>query len=363
MSEQGAGSAVDASAPHVVGFSANGMRGDIAFDAAALQAAMADGDVVWVRLERGEVAAAQATLATAFGIHTLVLEDLVSERERPKLDDYEAHALLVLRVPVGDAAALDLEPLAFTWGRTFVVSVEPERGACSRAVLERMHHGQKPSLRSAEALVHSLLDTTIDAYVPLVDDYRRRLDELEELILDRPEATSVYAFHDLHRRGHRLRTVLTATADLLAHGMRREDESFSAESKPYLRDSRDLVVQLLDQVSFGGQLTNSLIELRNSQLDQRMNEIMAWLSLVSTLFIPLSFVVGLYGMNFDHMPELHYRYAYPLVLCGLLGLAVAFFAYFRRRGWLGRRGPFAAVEIEQEARRKRSRKRRPRTDQ
>jgi magnesium transporter len=327
----------------VFAYSTDGVEEQLDLAKEPLQAALAAGKLIWVRLFAHHAEAALAKVNAIFGVHSLVLEDLANQSERPKIEAFDGQSLVVLRTPHPGKGRVEFDQLGILWGDRYVVTVETARAACFEPVAQRLRHPTaKLRSRPTGMLVHALIDGTIEAFGPWVEGFREKLEALEATVISRPESSTIYALHALHRDLERVRHVLVISIEVLVHALRSDAGLFDHELLPYLRDTRDLAARLLDEVNGSVHLLTDLVELRNSQLDQRMNEIMAWLSLVSTLFIPLSFVAGLYGMNFANMPELRWRFGYPAVLFLMLCIALAFLAYFRHRGWLGRggRGPF-----------------------
>lgn len=326
----------------VIAYSAEGFEEGLQLDRETLDRQREAKKLVWVRITRGGGEPPFELVRSLLDVHSLALDDLQGEGERPKAETFGEHSLLVLRAPRGPGE-LEFQQVSVLWSEDFVVSVEGEERTCFEGIAERLRNdGSKLRSRPAESLVYALIDGALDDFLPVVEGYRQRLEALEDRVIAHPRDISIYELHDLHHDLQALRHVLSTTQDMLQRAMRGDERLFSDRLTPYLRDCQDHLAQLLDAVQAGAGMVTSLVQLRNSQLDQRMNEIMTWLSLVSTLFIPLSFLVGLYGMNFDrdaspwNMPETRWYYAYPVLLGVLLSITVGFLWYFRRRGWIGR---------------------------
>jgi len=302
--------------------------------------------IVWVRVIGLREPRVFQDLGEIFGIHPLALEDVMSAHQRPKTDNYEDHGLIVLRAPTC-REELELEQIGIMLGEGFVISVQQHTEPWFEPVERRLRSkAAKLRTRSADYLVHALIDAALDSYLPVVERYRDRLEAVEDRIFDDPEDTTLLELHDIRHDLYAMRHVLSAMRDALADSVRGDETLFSDGLRVYLRDCEDHAAQLLDALDACVTMATSLVELRNSQLNQRMNEVMKWLSLISTIFIPLSFVVGVYGMNFDpdsspfNMPELRWRLGYPFALGLLIATTLGFLLFFKHRGWIGgaRRG-------------------------
>lgn len=310
----------------------------MALNAETIQELRAEEKVIWVSVVGASDPAAFRELGHLFSVHPLALEDIMSAHQRPKADEYEDHGLIVLRAPA-KGPRLELQQIGILLGHGFVISVQHHDGGWFEPLERRLHSRQsKLRKRTSDYLVHGLIDAVLDSYLPVVEDYRDKLEVLEDRILEDAAEETLYELHEIRHDLYAMRRALTAMRDALADSVRGEETLFSDGLRVYLRDCEDHAAQLLDSVDACSVMATGLVELRNSQLNQRMNEIMKWLSLISTVFIPLSFIVGVYGMNFTHMPELHWRYGYAFALGLIVLTSAGFLIFFRYRGWLGRTG-------------------------
>jgi magnesium transporter len=297
--------------------------------------------IVWVRVVGQREPHVFQEIGDIFGIHQLALEDVMTDHQRPKTDNYDDHGLLVVRAPTC-REELELEQISIILGEGFVISVQQHPEPWFDPVERRLRSkAAKLRTRSADYLVHALIDAALDSYLPVVERYRNRLEAVEDRIFDDPEDTTLFELHDIRHDLYAMRHVLSAIRDALADSVRGDETLFSDGLRVYLRDCEDHAAQLLDALDACVSMATSLVELRNSQLTQRMNEVMKWLSLISTIFIPLSFIVGVYGMNFDpdasafNMPELRWRFGYLFALGLITATTLGFLWFFRYRGWIG----------------------------
>ncbi|MGB3967052.1 MAG: magnesium/cobalt transporter CorA, partial [Planctomycetota bacterium] len=291
--------------------------------------------VVWIDVTGiGDVATLQA-LGEQFGLHRLALEDVVNVRQRAKVEDYGDHAFVALRM-VDATHVTETEQFALFVGADFVLTFQERPGDCFQMVRKRLRDpaGQL-SKRGSDYLAYALLDSVVDAYFPAVEGYDQRLEAIEKTILDGKDLASVVPdLHAVRRCLLELRRAVWPLREVTSTLTRGEPRHFSADVQPYLRDVHDHVVQLLDLLENYRELTASLLELHLSTVNHRLNEVMKLLTVISTIFIPLTFLVGVYGMNFDWMPETDVWWGYPVCIAVMLVLGLWMLRAFRRRGWL-----------------------------
>lgn len=316
--------------------------------------------VTWVNVEGVGDARIVAELGELFGLHALALEDVINVHQRAKVDEYERHLFLVARMP-RSGRPLDTEQLSVFFGTGFVVTFqEGLPGDCLEPVRERLrtNRGRVRQL-GADYLVYSLLDALVDSYFPILEAHGEALEELEAEILDAPHKRSIAALHELKRDFLTLRRAVWPLRDLLASLSRDPAPVVAEETRVYLRDCHDHTIRIVELLETYREVASDLVDLYLSTVSQRLNEIMKIMTMIATVFMPLTFVAGIYGMNFDpdhspwNMPELRWYWGYPFALTLMLGMAIGFVILFWRRGWLqsaaaaGRR---AAVRTEENPR-------------
>jgi magnesium transporter len=280
-------------------------------------------------------------IGAIFGLHKLALEDVVHVHQRPKLEPYGDHLYLVLRM-VELQETLETEQLSLFLGRNFIVTFQEDRpGDCFGGVRDRIRLGHGPLHEGGpDRLAYRLVDSVLDAQFPVLDQLGERIEELEAEALDRPHPGLTGRILAIRRDLHVLRRITWPTRDALGTLHREPFAVVSDETRLYFRDCYDHAIQLLDLVESSRELASGLMEIYLSATSNRMNEIMKVLTIIATIFIPLSFVAGVYGMNFDpdvsrwNMPELRWAYGYPFSLVVMAGVAGAFLWYFARKGWL-----------------------------
>jgi magnesium transporter len=272
-----------------------------------------------------------------FGFHPLALEDVLNVPQRPKVERYEGHLLVTLReVRYPDPP----EQVSLFLCNRVVVSFQERAGDAFDPVRERLRQA-KGQIRAmgSDFLAYALCDAVIDAFFPTLEKLGDEVEQLEEQVLASP---SRERFQEIRRAKQRLLDVRRAVwpaRDAMNELLREESPLIGAGTRPYLRDCYDHTIQLMDMVETFREMASGLVDEYMSAVSNRMNEIMKVLTVVSTIFIPLTFIVGIYGMNFDtkaspyNMPELGWRYGYPAVLLVMAAVAAGMLYYFQRKKW------------------------------
>jgi magnesium transporter len=297
--------------------------------------------MIWVDIDGlGDVEFVRG-LAAVFGIHPLAQEDMVNTYQRAKVEPYGDHLFLVSRMLTLQDGGILNEQLSLYFGPGFLLSFQEIPGDCLDPVRARLRQGGPMRERGSDHLAYALLDAVIDGYFPVLETCGDRLEELEEEILARPSPGAVRRIHEVRRQLIVLRRAVWPLREAVNSLLRESHPRLTDETRLFLRDCYDHTVQILDLVETYRELSSDLTDVYLSSIGQRTNEIMRLLTVISTVFIPLTFLVGLWGMNFDpdsspwNMPELRWRWGYPIALALILGVAIGMFWLFLRRGWLG----------------------------
>jgi len=299
------------------------------------------GEFLWLHLQGRPAPGQLRQLGEAFGLHPLALEDVRHHGQRPKLDYFDDHVVVVLGQPRLNGQAISLDQVNLFIGGNFVISVHSGEHDPFAPVRARMQ-GSNRNFRQygAPYLGYALIDVVIDRAFPLMEHLGERIEDLEEAVLERAERDTLGEIHHLRRELLVLRRQLWPTRDVLTRLMREDTEPFGPEMNPWLRDVHDHTIQIMDLLESYREMAASLIEAYLSALNQRSNEVIRVLTIIATIFIPLTFIVGVYGMNFEHpespwsMPELYTYYGYPVLLAIMAAIVAAMLYLFRRRGWL-----------------------------
>jgi magnesium transporter len=275
------------------------------------------------------------SLNTELAFHPLALEDALSVPQRPKMDEYEGHLYAVTRMFHYDDH-LEREQLSIFLGDNVLVTVQEHEGDCLDPIRHRLREGSgQVRSRPVDYLFYALLDAIVDSYFPLLEQAGEEIERLQELALVDASDKTLARIHEMRRDLLELRRAIWPLRDALGGVVRVEGSFFSPETQVYLRDCYDHTVQVLDITETYRELAGSLMDIYLSSLSNRMNEVMKVLTIIATIFIPLTFIAGIYGMNFEKMPELGWTYGYPAVWGVMAVTTVAMLVYFRRKGWLG----------------------------
>ena len=283
-------------------------------------------------------------IGTLFDLHPLALEDIVHVHQRPKVEFYDDHLILFTRM-LHTGEALRGEQLVIVLAEGLVVTFQEQPGDCLEPVRERLRAG-KGKIRSAGAdyLAYAIFDAVIDSYFPLLEAFGERVEALETEVLTDPKPDSLTRIHGLKRELMELRRAVWPKREAVNELLRDGSALIGADIHVYFRDCYDHIVQLMEFSESYREIATGLSETYLSSVSTKMNEVMKVLTIIATIFIPLGFIAGVYGMNFDpavspyNMPELDWYLGYPLALGLMLAVAIGLVVYFRRKGWLGDRG-------------------------
>lgn len=299
----------------------------------------------WVNVEGLGDPALLKQLGKQFKLHPLSLEDAVYTHQRPKVDYYDDYVFLVARMPYQMDSEISTEQISIFLGKNFVLTLqEGKPGDCLDTMRKRLRQEAGP-IRSAgpDFLAYSLLDALIDSYFPVLEIYGEQLEQLEERVIESPYSQNMHDIYAIRRGLLVVRRAVWPLREVLSSLLRETNNTFFTDhTRVYLRDCYDHIVQLLDLLETYRDLAANLMELYLSSTSYRMNEIMKFLTMISTIFIPLTFIAGIYGMNFKgevspwNMPELTWLYGYPFSLALMLAIAIGIILFFYHKGWLGR---------------------------
>lgn len=276
-------------------------------------------------------------LGEAFGLHPLVMEDILHVGQRPKLELYDDYVYLVVKMICrGDNGnEVTYEQLSIVLGKNYVLSFQERPGDIFGTIRERIRNNKGKLRKSgADYLVYSMVDMVVDNYFPALEKLGERVENIEEHISEDADQEVLGEIYLLKREVLFLRKSIYPLREVVAALMRQDTELVKPSTYTYLRDVYDHSVQVMDVVETNTDMLSELLDVYMSTVSNRMNEIVKTLTIISTIFIPLTFIVGLYGMNFEMMPELSNEYAYPAVLAGMAAISGVMIYYFRRKGWL-----------------------------
>lgn len=299
--------------------------------------------ISWVNIDGLGNEATWQQLSEVFNLHPIALEDIVNVPQRPKVVEYEEHLVLISRMVTLDQASKKFirEQISFVLGKNYLLTVQEEpQYDCLEGVRERIH-SKKGMIRQkgVDYLFYSLIDAIIDGFFPVMEVYGELVQSLQNEVMTCPSKQSLVKIHQLQQDLLVMRRAIWPQRDALNSLLRDGSELISEEVRVFLRDCYDHTIQIVDMVETYRELAANLTDIYLSSVSNRMNEIMKTLTVISSIFIPLTFIVGVYGMNFNtdkspfNMPELNWYWGYPVTWAVMLTIGAAMIFFFWRKGW------------------------------
>ena len=293
--------------------------------------------VTWINVDGVHDVKMIERLGAHFGLHPLVVEDIVNTAQRPKVEDFGTYAYIVFKMLRYDdeKGGIQSEQVSLILGKGFVLSFQEREGDVFNEVRERLRQGSGRVRRMGpDYLAYALMDAVVDNYFLVLERLGENLEKLEEEVLESDDPRLAARLRRLRGGAILLRKPVWPLRETVSALQRMESPLLSDTLRPYLADLYDHVIQVADGVEMLRDLVGSLRETHLSMISHRMNEVMKVLTIIATIFIPITFVAGIYGMNFETMPELKWPYGYPVVLGLMAAIAAGMVLYFRRKRWL-----------------------------
>jgi magnesium transporter len=295
------------------------------------------GRVTWLNVNGLHDAPAIEAIGSQFGLHPLTIEDILNTNQRPKIEEYDRLLYLVLKVvtPNQSPGEIETEQLSLVLGEDFVLSFQERESGVLETVRTRLRNGRgKIRQRGPDYLAYALMDAVIDQYFITLEQFGEFIEELEDTVTAAPERGHIAEIHRLKRNMLTLRRASWPLREELAR-LEKDDSGLVANgTRIYLRDLYDHTIQIIDSIETNRDILSGMHDIYLSGISNRMTEIMKVLTVIATIFIPLTFIAGVYGMNFEHMPELTWRWGYFAIL-GFMGtLAAGMLAWFRVQRWI-----------------------------
>jgi len=293
--------------------------------------------VTWINVDGVHNVPMLEKLGDCFALHRLVMEDITNTDQRPKTEDYGDYLYIVLKMlSAGKAEEIVTEQLSIIAGPNFVLSFQDgQEGDVFSLIRDRLRNN-KGRIRKmgADYLAYSLLDAVVDNYFVILETFGNRIEQLETELIESPTPGTVQKIYQLKRELIFLHNAVWPLREAVSSLGKLESPLIREATVPYLRDLYDHVVNVIDSVDIYREMITGMLDMYLSSVSNRLNEVMKVLTAISLIFMPLTFIVGLYGMNFKYMPELNWQYGYPVVLFAMLGIGMSMFFYFKRKKWL-----------------------------
>lgn len=301
-----------------------------------LRTSIPEGQIAWLNVDGVHDPEIINVIGEQFGLHHLVREDIANTDERPKIEDYSDYLYFVMSMADEDVnGGIHTEQVSIAVGPNFILSFQEDPDDIFNPVRQMLDHPHtRARCLDTDYLAYLLLDAVVDRYFLLLENLGEKIDTLEEEMMSNATRPTLRKIFDLKRELTHLRKAVWPMREVVSN-MQRSDRHFQGKEQAlFLRDFHDHIMRVIDTVEAYRDTVSSLVDLYLSHSSIRMNEVMRVLTVISTIFIPLTFITGFYGMNFDFMPEVHSRWSYPVVI-GIMALIVALqLYYFRKKKWL-----------------------------
>lgn len=276
-------------------------------------------------------------LGSYFDIHPLTLEDILNTGQRPKMEDYESYVYTVLKMILLDTKNDDItiDQVSIIFGYNYIISFQEREDDVFNPLRERLKNPvSRLRKNGVDYLAYGLIDAVIDNYFLILEHFGEEIEDLEDELVAQPSPETLKTIHKYRRNMIVLRKSVWPLRELINGMQKIESEIIKDNTRIYLRDIYDHTIQVIDSVEDFRDILSSMIDVYLSSISNRMNDIMKVLTVIATIFIPLTFIAGVYGMNFKYMPELDSPWGYPAVLLFMAILGSSMFAYFRKKKWV-----------------------------
>jgi len=292
--------------------------------------------VSWINVDGLHDSAVVTGIGSHFGLHPLVMEDIVNTHQRPKLEEHGDHIYLVMRMLYLDEATATVtsEQVSFILGSHYVLSFQERYGDVFESVRERIRQGKGRARKlGPDYLAYALMDAIVDNYFVVLEKLGEKIESLEEDLAEDPKPEDLRTIHGMKREMIYLRKAVWPLRECIGGMTRSESTLVKKATVPFLRDLYDHTIQVIDAVESFRDMLSSMQDLYMSSVSNRMNEVMKVLTVIATIFVPLTFVAGIYGMNFEHMPELGWKWSYLFFWVVIISIGGGMMTYFKRSRW------------------------------
>jgi magnesium transporter len=291
--------------------------------------------VKWINVDGIHDVALIEKIGKHFNIHPLTLEDIVNTNQRPKFEDYDNYVVAIMKMIYYDAE-LRSEQLSVVLMNGMVISFQEVYGGDAFDLIRNRLRQGKGRVRKmgADYLAYALIDAVVDCYFTILEKIGDRIELLEEELISDPTKETMQQLHHMKREMIFVRKAVWPMRELINNLERSETELIKPSTDVYLRDVHDHTVRVIDTVETYRDLLSGMMDIYLSSVSNRMNEVMKVLTIITTIFVPVTFIAGVYGMNFDYMPELHSKWGYPVTWAVMIVIIVSLLIYFRKKKWL-----------------------------
>jgi magnesium transporter len=293
--------------------------------------------VTWINVDGIHQVETLEKLGECFELHPLTLEDILNTDQRPKIEDFGDYMYIVLKMFSYDDRNNEIitEQISLILGQNFVLSFQENIGDVFNQIRERIRSG-KGNIRKmgADYLVYTLLDAIVDNYFIILENIGEQIEFIEERLISNPASDTLNTIHKLKREMLFLRKSVWPLREVISGMERGESSLIKGTTKIFLRDVYDHNIQIIDTIETLRDMLSGMLDIYLTSISNRLNAVMKVLTIIATIFMPLTFLAGIYGMNFKYMPELEWKWGYPLILLVMFTIGISMLFYFKRKKWL-----------------------------
>jgi magnesium transporter len=305
-------------------------------DAGDLAAYRDSETVTWINITGLHEVGVVEKVGEIFGLHPLILEDILNTEQRPKMEDYDETIYVVMKMigSLEDERVAD-EQISLVLGERYVISFQERPGDVFDPVRDRIRSPRWRARRfGADYLAYALIDALVDGYFHVIERFGERIETVDDLIISDPDPDTIRSIRELRRELIFLRKSVWPMREVISGLERSDSVLITQQTRIYFRDVYDHTIQVIDTLETYRDMAAGMLDIYLSSTSNRMNEVMKVLTIIATIFIPLSFIAGVFGMNFRNMPELEWGYGYPASLALMAGVAFVMLIYFRKKRWI-----------------------------
>jgi len=293
--------------------------------------------VTWINIDGIHEIEIIEKIGKYFGVHPLILEDILNTEKRPKMEDFETYIYVTLKIlkQTDNSDKILSEQVSLIIGTNFVISFMESKDDIFDPIKERIRSG-KGHIRKmgSDFLAYSLIDAIVDNYFVIMEKFGEKIEVMEEELVKNPTPGTLKSLHDTQRELMILRKSVWPLREVVNNMVRGESTLIHESTLIYLRDVYDHTIEVIDMIEGLRDMVSRMFDIYLSSMSNKLNEIMKILTIIATVFIPLTFIVGVYGMNFEYMPELKWRWSYPVIWVIMVFIGIYMMNYFRKRKWI-----------------------------
>lgn len=306
--------------------------------ASAMQNGMQNPAVTWIHVDGLHNTNLINDIAAGYQLHPLTVEDILNMEQRSKVEEFDHYVFITLKLLNWHAEkhTFSMAELSVVLGKDFVITFLEEPSNILDSIRARInsHPTTSPQKQAPDYLAYLIVDAVVDNYFIVLDGVGDQIEKVEDYIISSPTKQNARSLYRLKRQMLLLRKIIWPLRDVTNHILKMENNLISDFTHVYFRDVYDHIIQAIDTTDMFREMLSNMLDIYLSSLTNRLNEVMKVLTIIATLFIPVTFIASIYGMNFDFMPELHWRYGYPAVLTVMGSIMLVMLTYFRRQKWL-----------------------------